>query len=227
MSTSRPPSPSASIARSCALRVDAKVATSCARIYASMNRPNSGSSTCCSSRSSPRSKRSRTTSGCDQSLSVGEPHRGPHLRGLHGILPARYATCAAQGVGTGTYVPGRARQDGRSANARRPFPHDRRPYLDLEPLHRTPKRTEDALAAIEPRVASAAAAQDHRGRRYRRLRQIRHVVETFWVQGAILRAFPGLQAPSRESWVSIAETQALLKPDDALLLFLDVPQLGK
>src|SRR5262249_35414936 len=27
--------------------------------------------------------------------------------------------------------------------------------------------------------------------------------------------------------LSIAETQALLKPDDALLLFLDVPQLGK
>src|SRR5262249_54723966 len=101
---------------------------------------------------------------------------------------------------------GRARQDGRSANARRPFPHDRRPYLDLEPLHRTPKRTEDALAAIEPRVASAAAAQDHRGRRYRRLRQIRHVVETFWVQGAILRAFPGLQAPSRESWAKSCET---------------------
>ena len=29
-------------------------------------------------------------------------------------------------------------------------------------------------------------------------------METFWVQAAILRAFPGLQAPSRESWASEA-----------------------
>jgi hypothetical protein len=47
-------------------------------------------------------------------------------------------------------------------------------------------------------------------------------VETFWVQGAILRAFPGLQAPSRESWAKAgialpAVRQIVPKRVDALL----------
>ena len=36
-------------------------------------------------------------------------------------------------------------------------------------------------------------------------------METFWVQGAILRAFPGLLAPSRESWAKGGSKQWMFR----------------
>ena len=48
----------------------------------------------------------------------------------------------------------------------------------------------------------ATPTEDHRRPRHRTLQPIRHVVETFWVQGAILRTFLEVRPSSWESWVS-------------------------
>ena len=52
-------------------------------------------------------------------------------------------------------------------------------------------------------------------------------METFWVQAAILRAFPGLQAPSRESWASakspptVEEEEVEILTSDQITIVID------
>jgi hypothetical protein len=53
---------------------------------------------------------------------AGEPHRGPHLRRLHGLLPTRDAARPAQATRRRPHPAGRARQVRRHSNARRPLP---------------------------------------------------------------------------------------------------------
>ena len=64
-------------------------------------------------------------------------HRGAHLRGVPGLLPARHAARTAQAAGPRPHAQGRARQVRRDSNARRAFPDHRRPHPDPQPLHRT------------------------------------------------------------------------------------------
>ena len=62
------------------------------------------------------------------------PHRGAHLRGVPGLLPARHAACTTQAAGAWPHAESCARQVRSDPNARRAFPDHRRPHLDPQPL---------------------------------------------------------------------------------------------
>ena len=72
---------------------------------------------------------------------IGAAHRGAYLHRVHRLLPARHAARTTETAGPWTYAARRARQVRRHPDARRAFPHHRRPYLDLEPLHATQRRS--------------------------------------------------------------------------------------
>src|SRR5271170_2632318 len=77
----------------------------------------------------------------------------------------------------------------RDPNARRAFPHHRRPHLDSQPLHRTHRRPETSGPPTQTRSPTTAAATHHRARKDRSPPSQRRVVETFTMPALILLTF--------------------------------------
>src|SRR5271154_898283 len=117
------------------------------------------------------------------------PHRGAHLRRLPGLLSPRHAARTAQAAGAWPYAESCARQVRRDPNARRAFPHHRRPHLDSQPLHRTHRRPETSGPPTQTRSPTTAAATHNRARKDRSPPSQRRVVETFTMPALILLTF--------------------------------------
>src|SRR5580692_4725760 len=117
------------------------------------------------------------------------PHRGAHLRGVPGLLPARHAACTAQAAGAWPHAESCARQVRSDPNARRAFPDHRRPHLDPQPLHRNHRRPETSGPPTQTRSSATEAATYHRARKDPSPPSQRRVVETFAMPALILLIF--------------------------------------
>src|SRR5271155_512211 len=95
----------------------------------------------------------------------------------------------AQAAGAWPYAESCARQVRRDPNARRAFPHHRRPHLDSQPLHRTHRRPETSGPPTQTRSPTTAAATHHRARKDCSPPSQRRVVETFTMPALILLTF--------------------------------------
>src|SRR3954447_24068559 len=137
---------------------------------------------------------------CARSIITGTAHRGAHLRGVPGLLPARDLAGAAAAVGGRADAACRARHVRRDPDAGRPLPDQGRAPPDPAPPHRTERRPEAARAPAQPRSTPAAATEDrHRTLRPTRSRA-RSVVKTSCSAPLKIKAFLLSDPASCESW---------------------------
>src|SRR6478672_13341630 len=132
--------------------------------------------------------------------SAGTAHRGAHLRGLPGLLPARDLAGAAEAAGGRADTPCRARRVRRDPDAGRLLPDHGQAHLDPDPPHRIEHRSEAARASAQPRSAPATPSPDHRHPARPARSRARSVVKTFSMPPLKTKGFFPSNSSSCESW---------------------------